>query len=144
MLLRPLWISNLGCASQHPALWRRLCLTATWWPGQLEWRTLSSPLLVMLPSHGVLTLLLDSLCLSLPLHIFCFFHLGEKRWLSSGAWVFATQADEALLWKRISASFQASVLSFKAILCLEPDKTACQQIPGQNVKVIEISKALTW
>ena len=75
---------------------------------------------------------------------FVFFHLGEKRWLSSGAWVFATQADEALLWKRISASFQASVLSFKAILCLEPDKTACQQIPGQNVKVIEISKALTW
>ena len=75
---------------------------------------------------------------------FVFSHLEEKHWPSSGAWAFTTQADEALSWKRISPSFQASVLSFKAILCLEPDKTACQQIPGQNVKVIGISKALTW
>lgn len=57
VLLKPLWISNLGRASQHPALWMRLWLTTTWRPGHLKWYTLSLSLLVMLPSHGVLTLL---------------------------------------------------------------------------------------
>lgn len=65
---------------------------------------------VPLTSDWALTLLSVFSLHFIPSSNRCLSRREEKAWLSRGAWVFTTQADESLLWKWIWLSFQFSPL----------------------------------